>query len=189
MLGQGYETPRDEVACGLISGHEKLDQEHSQFGLAELFAIDLRSCELRDDVIEGGGTALGGETDEVLPHLELHRPAFVGRHLSVAWNGRLGPLVEGGPASWIGAEQATDHLERERDAECRHDVERLSGHDVVKESDGDLANGLVEGTHSRWLEARLDESPIPSVGRRVSVHHRRRTVIGVADLIDQDPCS
>ena len=33
--------PRDQVAGGLVAGHEQLDQEHGQLGVGQLVAVDV----------------------------------------------------------------------------------------------------------------------------------------------------
>ena len=186
MLGEGHQAPGEEVPRRFVPGHQELDEEHGQFGLAQLVAVDLGPGQLAQDVSAGTGPALDGQVDEEGDHLALQPVAPLLGPVGGPGDDGLGPLVEALPVLHRQAHDLADDLEGQGHRQLRHHVDGPVRLEALDQGPGPGPDGGLEGPDHRRLEARLHQPPVAGVDRRVGVHHGGRRLVGGADLVDQD---
>ena len=191
MLGEGDERAGDGVPRGLVAGHEELDQEHAQLVVRQGLAVLLVGRQHRDDVVARLRPSGRGEGEELDGHLPEQGHAVVLRPVGGAGDGGLRPAEEPLLVARGQPEQLGDELDGERDRQLGGDVHdraalRLGGQRVEGGTRA-LADEHLELAHDLVREPRSRQLAVAGVLRRVGVHHRRRGVVGDADLVDEDP--
>jgi hypothetical protein len=186
VLGEGHEPRRDEIAGGLVAGHEQLHEEHGELGVAQLVAVQRSLGQLGEHVVARVVATGLGRAHQVVDHLGQKRLAALLGPVGGAGHDRLGPLVAALPFVLGDAEHLADHEQRQRHGQLGHDVHHLAGLDAGHERLGPGPHHRVEGPHHRGLETRLDEAPVARVGGRVGVEDGGRCLVGGADLVHED---
>ena len=154
-------------------------------------AVLLVGRQHRDDVVARLRPSGRGEGEELDGHLPEQGHAVVLRPVGGAGDGGLRPAEEPLLVARGQPEQLGDELDRERDRQLGGDVDdraalRLGG-ERVEGGARALADEHLELAHDLVREPGSRQLAVAGVLRRIGVHHRRRGVVGDADLVDEDP--
>ena len=167
VVDQRQRAQRDQVAGGLVAGHQQQEREVEQVFVGEPVSVDLGVGQHRQQVVARFDAPGGDQLLEVLVELP-HGDERVEFDLGVGGSGgRVRPRPELLPVVGRGADQLGDHPGGQRSGDLLGELVHGVGFDAVEDSAHDLADLRLEHGHPPPGEAGVDQLAQLPVPRRV----------------------